>query len=696
MDLLLKYALLILSIANFTNGLLGPNVCNEKQNYTLTTRVKYHQPVSVRTYTWCFDIPPKCSSVHTEMRERWKVQTETREKNVYFCCPGFVENEEKCNPKCSEGVTGNNCNQDCPPDKWGVSCSQDCRCPRNSVCDPKNGKCICMDGWAGSSCNVPKEVFTRVPLLQTSSTKSKEQKPLFDWSTPIETRTIRPYTSTLRIPITPSFLTTQSTPFLPTDNIKLNITTITSTTEANNNLTITSATSNIMKITTVNALKLTTSQPSVIENNSTIIINENESPKKDVTASQIESPVSTFKTISSPSVTDSPITVILHNISKIPTKDAKQILKATESSIISLTVLKSTVISPKKKIQKTTKSKQGDSELVKITLFSTNSDKTSTTSSTILNSLKDHVEMKSLSSNVVTTRPVYLHRNNTVVIRNVTKHSSTVIPPVITVSHLDNNTFFTMITTDIQTEEVKHVLTEPEQITSVADDGDDDERKDDLYSALSIGMGVTVALILVATIIVFVARYRRSCSESDAKMDMDRIQSIMSVSEDEVPSSYLRSVFHSPLPDSSSPGIHESKIVPFMSPAPVLLHTISPMLMESFKEVLECHYDHPKPPRPASLSITTTLHQNNVSFGTLPSSFRPQMKFDEIANHVNTNEICFPVTEEAIDALKFEKYKTHTLEMECLEPIYDEIPWRPITATATEIINNHDEAVTEL
>lgn len=117
-----------------------------------------------------------------------------------------------------------------------------------------------------------------------------------------------------------------------------------------------------------------------------------------------------------------------------------------------------------------------------------------------------------------------------------------------TQSSIDNNTFFTMVTTDIQTEEVKHVLTEPEQITSVAEDEEEGDRKDDLYSALSVGMGVAAALILVATIIVFVARYRRSYGDRTTKMDLDRVQSMINISEDEVTSGYLRSVFHSPLP----------------------------------------------------------------------------------------------------------------------------------------------------
>lgn len=34
--------------------------------------------------------------------------------------------------------------------------------------------------------------------------------------------------------------------------------------------------------------------------------------------------------------------------------------------------------------------------------------------------------------------------------------------------------------------------------------------------------------------------------------------------------------------------------------------------------------------------------------------------------------------------------------MENTEPIYDEIPWRPITVHVAEFPNNGDEAITEL
>lgn len=118
----------------------------------------------------------------------------------------------------------------------------------------------------------------------------------------------------------------------------------------------------------------------------------------------------------------------------------------------------------------------------------------------------------------------------------------------------------------------------------------------------------------------------------------------------------------------------------------------------SFVEVLESHYDHPKPPRPASVSISTN-QPKNVTFGTLPSSFRPlNSSHSQNSNHpaVSSNEVCFPVTEEAINTLKLEQYKSHTLEMENVEPIYDEIPWRPLTVQVEELTNNGDEAITEL
>lgn len=410
------------------------------------------------------------------------------------------------------------------------------------------------------SCDVPKEVFTRVPSLQTPSTKINDSKLLFDWSVPVTVGPLRKYSTT----VTPTTTTIATTTTSATTTTMATTTTIATTTTSSTTAPTrmihptTGITIKNPTISTVDMIENRTSIQQQINTNVNSIINTvnitefdhnttyttTETSKMDTNKFQIESPVPTVKTTYLPTVTDSPIIVILHNISKTPSKELKPISRATESSIISLTVLKSTVVSPKRKPQKTIKNKQNDSELVKITLYNDRASKSyvPTTSST---QLKDVNDSKIIApSKIVTSGTIYLHR------KNETPRSSTAISYVLkpTQSTLDNNTFFTMVTTDIQTEEVKHVLTEPEQITSVAEDEEEGDRKDDLYSALSVGMGVAAALILVATVIVFVARYRRSYGDRTTKMDLDRVQSMINISEDEVTSGYLRSVFHSPLP----------------------------------------------------------------------------------------------------------------------------------------------------
>jgi hypothetical protein len=42
--------------------------------YTVTLRVVVKEPVQVRTYTWCLNVPPRCTKYKVEMRDRIKIQ----------------------------------------------------------------------------------------------------------------------------------------------------------------------------------------------------------------------------------------------------------------------------------------------------------------------------------------------------------------------------------------------------------------------------------------------------------------------------------------------------------------------------------------------------------------------------------------------------------------------------------------------
>ncbi|EDW03233.1 GH17254 [Drosophila grimshawi] len=50
------------------------NICTREEPYVEVVQVPEVQPVRVRTSSWCLEIPPRCSSFQTEMREVMRVQ----------------------------------------------------------------------------------------------------------------------------------------------------------------------------------------------------------------------------------------------------------------------------------------------------------------------------------------------------------------------------------------------------------------------------------------------------------------------------------------------------------------------------------------------------------------------------------------------------------------------------------------------
>ncbi|KAI8423953.1 hypothetical protein MSG28_002623 [Choristoneura fumiferana] len=92
-------------------GLNGDHVCMVQQKYNITKRVKYRAPMSVRTYEWCFAMPPRCSKWNTEMRDLTRLETEERTAEVAVCCPGYKMKDVSCVPVCPAGKTGNGCSE---------------------------------------------------------------------------------------------------------------------------------------------------------------------------------------------------------------------------------------------------------------------------------------------------------------------------------------------------------------------------------------------------------------------------------------------------------------------------------------------------------------------------------------------------------------------------------------------------------
>ncbi|XP_015174697.1 PREDICTED: uncharacterized protein LOC107065482 [Polistes dominula] len=159
-----------------TSHAVSEKICTRIENYTLTYEERYEQPVVVNTFTWCFEVPPRCPRNFTVMRERYRIKSEVKTRKVKECCEGYkpiailAENDgdthcvpfcDKClagvcvSPnkcQCDPGYYGTDCSKECPPGSWGVQCMQKCECTENVICDSKNGDCLCPAGFWGARC----------------------------------------------------------------------------------------------------------------------------------------------------------------------------------------------------------------------------------------------------------------------------------------------------------------------------------------------------------------------------------------------------------------------------------------------------------------------------------------------------------------------------------------------------------------
>ncbi|ALC39615.1 nimA, partial [Drosophila busckii] len=152
------------------------NICTREEPYVEHLEIPEIQPVRVRTTSWCLEIPPRCASYKTEMREVMRVQKLNKTRLVRFCCQGYEGNlsdsQASCKPicrggcgrgscltpdncSCEEGYTGKHCTQRCDHDRWGLDCKNVCQCQNDAVCDNKTGNCHCIAGWAGQFCEQP-------------------------------------------------------------------------------------------------------------------------------------------------------------------------------------------------------------------------------------------------------------------------------------------------------------------------------------------------------------------------------------------------------------------------------------------------------------------------------------------------------------------------------------------------------------
>ncbi|XP_050664299.1 uncharacterized protein LOC126964976 isoform X1 [Leptidea sinapis] len=242
------------------------------------------------------------------------------------------------------------------------------------------------------------------------------------------------------------------------------------------------------------------------------------------------------------------------------------------------------------------------------------------------------------------------------------------------------------ITSENPTEdEMFHVLTEPEHITAVMSDKERNINSVDLISVVSIAGGIMMLVITVAVIIVMLERCRKFRYDDLRKINDIRMQ-VMIDNNDVPPPPYVRSIFHSPLPDPpNTDRCHyqpistlDRNLKQFMRP--VVVQNISPIMLENFRGILECHYDH-LPRRAHDICISG---RSSVATSTFS---------DEELHSQRTHRM----SEYTIEALKCEAKQDVIENNMSSEPLYAEIPcWRPPSEHAIEVMNLNGEAVTEL
>ncbi|XP_076650885.1 uncharacterized protein LOC143357990 [Halictus rubicundus] len=169
------WLLSFLLIVSSSRVLSADGLCSRLENYTVTSMERYLEPVTVDTFTWCLQMPPRCLKTRTELRERFRIKTETRARSVNECCEGYQmmssddQAEIKCKPfcencfsgvcvspsrcQCNPGFGGEDCATVCEEGTWGPECKEKCNCAVKVHCDPVNGQCGCPAGLRGRTCN---------------------------------------------------------------------------------------------------------------------------------------------------------------------------------------------------------------------------------------------------------------------------------------------------------------------------------------------------------------------------------------------------------------------------------------------------------------------------------------------------------------------------------------------------------------
>ncbi|CAG4917429.1 unnamed protein product [Colias eurytheme] len=288
-------------------SLSGPNVCMVQQKYNITKRVKYRAPMSVRTYEWCFSMPPRCSRWKTEMRDLTRLETEERMAEVAVCCPGYKMKDISCVPICPNGKMGTRCSEECPPNKWGPNCVHECAKCLKGFCSPTTGRCECLEGWQGESCNIRMTTTPPPALMEELLTTTKST-----------VQTTHPSTKPNIFTSTTLRITTQITTSPPSNRTFFSKPTTNIVTEASSTITTTSpekpTMSEIFNVTSISHIDKAIESTTTMKTLSTFIYNRTETPAEGtsnsmntahVTSTTIKIPLTT-KTISTQNLSTTP------------------------------------------------------------------------------------------------------------------------------------------------------------------------------------------------------------------------------------------------------------------------------------------------------------------------------------------------------------------------------------------------------
>ncbi|XP_062526214.1 uncharacterized protein LOC101740249 isoform X3 [Bombyx mori] len=647
-------------------SLSGPNVCIVKQKYNITKRVKYRAPMSVRTYVWCFSMPPRCSNWTTEMRDLTKLQTEEKTAEVAVCCQGYKMKDGSCVPICPNGKTGPGCSEDCLSNKWGPNCVNDCEPCDHGTCSPVDGTCRCEDGWQGESCEL--SMPTTTPATVSKLTKKPTTKIPARINTTPATAIVKLSTET---PSAVSQRTTAGTIGYTTKTSTtppLNATTERMSEEFSRNTPVATTGMSATKKLTNSAIetltKIASTTYKTVDFEDTIIENTTERTEIQTTNATSNEIYTTESSINKGSNINSN-----QNINRQMENRQRPTTSVTTESTTDMTVIATKIISE----NSTATLRLNATTEMGVTDITSEEQKT-------LQTTTEPIKMTTKSQSAFRTETNNDLSSNSTSLNNITNITTTKI-----LSELPKKPESTtrLTTTNFKPKEIwiKPAQKEPEHITAVMGDKEMGRSSVDLTSVVSIAVGIMIVIITVAVVIVMIERCKRPRYDEVRKTD-DRMQDIPH--NDDAPPPYVRSIFHSPLPELPSTGLSchyqpistlDRNLKQFMRP--VVVQSISPIMLENFRDILECHYDH-LPRRSHNLSIDGRC------------SLAPSMTCcTELRTHCMTDETI-------IESLKREA-RLDIIDNTTSEPLYAEIPcWRPPSEHAVEILNMNGEAVTEL